>query len=237
MSQENQINVKLEEGVQTVEVLTGPAKNHSYPKRVKINGILTAPYSYLEKRVNKIDQKQCMLIVDRDKGSLEFVLNENSEYSDNIKGELKLNPDFLKFGINSGKSYTTLELAEMIKMNRFFFAETSVALKLISTLKDFKAKVDKAVEQRSDGRGNDRSLFEQAVSSNVPESFNMHLPVFKGQEPKAFEVEISINGRDLSCSLISPQINDIINEVKNKAIDEQLESIKEIAPELAIIEV
>lgn len=235
MSQE--VNINVENGVKEVEVLTGPAKKHSYPTPIEVKGVLTAPFSYLEKRVSEINQKECNLIVDRDKGTMKLTVCEHSEYSDLIQGSLKLNPDFLKFGINEDKKYTTFQLADAIKMNRYFFADEGTALKLISTLKDFKAKVDKVVEQRTDGRGNDKSLRESIVSSNIPESFNMHLPVFKGQTAETFEVEISINGIDLSCSLVSPEINDIINKVKDESIDKELDQIKKLAPDLAILEV
>ena len=53
------------------------------------------------------------------------------------------------------------------------------------------------------------------------------------------EVEIyaDVDGRDVSLSLVSAGANEAIEEYKNKVIDEQLEQIRQIAPNIVIIEV
>ena len=53
------------------------------------------------------------------------------------------------------------------------------------------------------------------------------------------EVEIyaDVDGRDVSLSLVSAGANETIEEYKNKVIDEQIEAIKGVAPDIVIIEV
>ena len=44
-------------------------------------------------------------------------------------------------------------------------------------------------------------------------------------------------GRDVSLSLVSAGANEAIEEYKNKVIDEQLDAIRQIAPDIVIVEV
>ena len=46
-----------------------------------------------------------------------------------------------------------------------------------------------------------------------------------------------VDGRDVSLSLISAGANETMEEYKNKVIDEQLEAITKIAPDIAILEI
>ena len=69
--------------------------------------------------------------------------------------------------------------------------------------------------------------------------FFVKIPIFKGADPERIEVEIiaTVSGRDVALSLISADAETIIEEVRDKLIDEQLDKIKELAPEIPIIEV
>lgn len=46
-----------------------------------------------------------------------------------------------------------------------------------------------------------------------------------------------MDGRDVSLSLVSAGANEAIEEYKNKVIDEQLDAIRKIAPDIVIIEI
>lgn len=176
------------------------------------------------------------LTVDRDKMEIVFVEFAGKEYESRYIGRLVLGPDFEKFGINQNKSYTPLELAELIKMNRSFFESKTEAMKLVSELRNFEAKVNREVEAKADDRANRKVLLAQTVSTNVPDGFKLKLPIFKGADPKVFEVEIGIDPMDLSCRLISPEANDIVNDTKNDIIDDQKTKIQELHEGLRVFE-
>lgn len=110
-------------------------------------------------------------------------------------------------------------------------------MRLVSELMGFEAKINKEVEAKADERANRRVLLAQTVTTNLPESFKMKIPIFKGQPEQIIEVEIGIDPVDLSCLLVSPEANDIITEVKNSIIDEQLAEISKLHPSLRIFEV
>lgn len=237
MNKNQNVEIHVNGNTQTLEILHGEAQKRPEPLPVVIDGLITAPADYLTKRAGFINQKKSHLLVNYSKGELKLIINEKWVYNDTVKGSLKLNPDFESFGINSGKSRDTFELADFIKMNRHFFSDKNVAMKLVSLLKNFKAKVKNALEASNNDRGDTRLLREQVVESNIPESFDLVIPVFAGQGTDKFKVEINIDGNSFACTLVSPEVNDIIHEVRGRILDEQLTSIKELAPELAILEV
>lgn len=154
---------------------------------------------------------------------------------DTIKGVLKLHPDLLKFKINGQKSYSTIELADFIKMNRHYFENKEIAMKLVSELRNFEGKVNKELELKADNRANTRALIHQTVESNLPEGFILNLPVFVGQGKVRLPVEIYITS-DFSCSLISPDLKQLIDEETKVIIDGELSKIRVLHPDLKIFE-
>lgn len=229
-----------------IVIREGAARAEFIPKPMSIAGIIDAPLRYIEKQMGSFPVHPSVatktvylasLTVDREAMTIVLVVDPKSEAPDTVSGKLDLHEDFIKFGINSGDESTTTGLAELFKMNRSCFKDREVAMKLVKDLRSFKAKVDKEVEKTSDDRANYTLHKSQAVESNIPASFHLHVPIFKGQPAKTIEVEININADSLNCSLISPEANDYIAEQKNKIIDEQIKKIQDIIPELCIIEV
>ncbi len=231
------LNITVENGVKTVQVLTGNALEQQEPKIISLNGVLDSPLKWLEKRVSEIDQKKCHIVVDRDKMTISLVIDESDHYSTTITGKMELHPVFVKFGINAGKYRTTFEMAELIKMNRSYFENRQYAMELVTLLRQFKAKIDKQVEADvNPNKGDRRVLIAQKVDSNLPPAFNIIVPIFKGTEKQEIECETYFNPDDLTCTLVSAGANDSIEEMKDTCVGEVLDKIKEIAPDVAIIE-
>ena len=57
--------------------------------------------------------------------------------------------------------------------------------------------------------------------------------------PETIEVETfaQVNGREVSFVLLSPGAQATLEDLRDKVIDEELSKIREIAPEIAIIEI
>lgn len=242
------INVEVKDSTKELVIREGKAADlPGLRKAVAVSGDLTVPRIHLSNPMADFEVviegslntvlNHSFLEVNRENGSILLFENCGLDAGNEYFGKLSFTKELLDFKINSGKSYTTLELANFIKMNRSYFETKDKAMQLVSELRNFKAKVDKEVESSEDGRGNKRMVLGQAVESNIPENFNILLSVFKGLEKIAFEVEISIDPGDLSCSLISPELNDYTNIIMNEAIDAELEKIAELFPSLRVFEV
>ena len=119
-----------------------------------------------------------------------------------------------------------------------------IALKfLVTDFQDhpvvFTINLNNKIERSVKENGNQTDNFAQVVDSNLPPSFTLKLPIFKGTPAETLEVETfaKINGREVHYILLSPGANAALEEIRDEAIDNELEDIIEIAPEIAIIEV
>lgn len=195
------------------------------PDKVELAGTIGSVHEFLLKRISEkeqINQKRCYILVDREKMTLKLVTNEtDSRNKATVRGELKYYPKFLEFGINTSKTWEPVQLSKFFKMNRAFFKDAQYNMELVTVLKNFKASIDSKVE-----------------NSNLPASFNLIVPIFKGRPAEEIEVEIiaDVDGRNIRLSLCSPGAEVIVEEERNKAIDEQLLLIRKLAPDIAIIE-
>lgn len=231
------INVEKFDGQELI-IRHGDAVKVQEPQKVSISGVISAPYNYLVKRVAQVDQLRCYITVNRDRRAIILVVDESSHYATHILGVLELSPIFRKFKINTGEYRTPLELAEFIKMHRAHFDNTAEAMELVSILRNFRAKVNKEVDRDIDLNKGDRNLaIRQVVDSNIPKSFKINIPIFNGIPAQTIEVETYFNPDDLTCSLVSPQANEIAETTTNSHIDIVLDMVAEIAPSIVIIEI
>ena len=209
------------------------------PERVVISGTIDTPFRWLEKRIELINQKASNIIVNRDVMGIALTVDETNYYQSDIRGELKTSKEMMEFGINTEKKWEPIKLSKFLKMHRAFFTDKSQNMMLVSTLKNFKAKVNQDIERSKEENGSKVDNYSQVVDSNLPKSFKLNIPLFKGFACEEIEVEIyaDVDGRDVSLSLVSAGANETIEEYKNKVIDEQLEQIRQIAPDIVIIEV
>lgn len=215
---------------------TGQALELHEPISIEIDGVIDTPANWIENRILLLNQKECFIVVNREKLGIQLVINENTVYRSVVTGKLEVFPKFKEFSINEGKYLTNFEMAQLFKMNRTSFENLNVAMNLVSQLQNFKAKVDKDVELSSDNRANTMVKIANAVKSNLPEKFKLVIPVFKGTPKQTFEVEVYIRETDLCCSLVSPDAKDLMDGFIDTQIDAVLERIKKAAPEIVIIE-
>lgn len=228
----------LPAGVGEIVIREGEALKIHEPVKVAIAGTIDAPARWLETRMRLglVNQGANHVLVDREKLSITLQCNENNHYGSNISGKLIVSPEFKKFGINSGEYLTNFEMAELFKMNRSCFENKQVAMKLVTELQNFKAKVDKDIEKMDNNRGDRRLLINQAVQSNLPEHFNLCIPIFKGTPKQTINVEVYISPDDLSCTLISAEVNDILDGLRDQSMNEVLDRINSICPDIVVIE-
>lgn len=250
MDQKEQLHFDIAEGTKEIVLRQGVAEQViPFREKIKVKGVISLPGEHLLKATNWLTKGDgaevadpplsfSYLKIDRDKMTIDFVEDAGMPWECTYTGALVFDEDFKSFEINnSTKTYTPHELAEKIKMSRSFFEKKSDAMRLVSELRNFEAKVNKDVEAKKDDRANTRILMAQSVETNIPENFRMKLPIFKGQPRILIEVEVAIDPHDLSCRLVSPEVNDYINETKNAIIEEQKTAIATLHPSLRIFEV
>lgn len=225
-------------GVGEIVIREGKAMEIHEPVKVGISGTLDAPARWLETRMRLglVNQGANHVLVDREHLTITLQCNENNHYGSKIVGSLIISPELRRFGINEGEYITNFEMAELFKKNRSFFETQSVAMKMVTELQNFRAKVDKEIEKSDNNRGDKRLLINQVVHSNLPEAFNLFLPIFKGTPKQTINVEVYINPADLSCTLTSAEVNDLLEEMRDREMDAVIDRIHAVCPDIVIIE-
>jgi hypothetical protein len=245
--QEQKYQINVAPGAETVEVIVREVNTVNElavkaPIKIGLVGVIGAPYEFLLKRMScedQVNQKRSHILVNREKISIELIINENDEYlKGSVKGILAMHPKFIEFGINTGKTWTPTELGLFFKMNRAFFSDRATNMELVTTLMNFTAKVQNSIERSVKESGDRTDNFVQHVESNLPKSFNLTIPIFKGIGAEILEVETfaQVNGREVSFTLLSPAANQTVEDIRDSAIDDQLKAIGNLCPDIAIIE-
>ena len=210
------------------------------PIKVKVSGVLSTPLDWLEKRVDTIYQKKANIIVDREDMTITLTINEDDQYSEGvIKGTLEYSELYTKFGINQGdKGWEPAKLGQFLRLNRSVFDDKEKCMVLVSNLKNFTAKAKAEIQKQRDPSGSMADVYRQEVNSNLPKSFTVNLSVFKGTPKNAIEVEFDhyVSNGEVLLQLVSPGANEMAEMYRDNCLDEVLNKVKEIAPDIAIIE-
>lgn len=234
--------VNMAEGQNALTLLQGKAPkqlDELAPVKIEISGVICAPLNWLDKRVKDIDQHKAYILVNRDKLTIHLVFNEDDPYRiGNVVGSISYSEIFKKLDINGTKGWQPLQLGMFLKLNRSFFSDRQANMRVVSALMNFNAKVDQAVSMKANEKGDRAAKFQQTVNSNLPETFKLKMPIFSGGEAVEFDVETwaSVDGTDVMIHLQSAGANDIVEEAKANTIDDVIAKIREVAPDIAIIE-
>lgn len=246
-SKDKKVVVNLPEGASTAEVIIreGSAPkvlDPQPPVKIILQGVIGTPVEFLTQRSKESDQfneKRAHVIVERENVEITLVFNENDGYTrGKVSGKLSYHPKFVEFGINAAKGWTPNKLGEFFKMNRTFFPDREKNMELVSKLKNFDATVSSKIEQERNENGSFKDNYGAVVQSNLPDAFTVKLPIFKGTPAEILEVEIyaSVDGRDVTLSLVSPSALQILEEQRDKVIDEQVKLIRQLCPGIVIVE-
>lgn len=237
------LKVTVENDVKELVVRTGDAEKLHVIPGVKLSGLsIGAVREFLSKPLrdnedtNLAIEFTSFIVFDYAERNVALDYNYRASHADKIIGQLQLDPDLVDFGINDKKSYSALEMGQFIRFRRHYFESKDVALALEKELKAFKATVDKKIEASDDKRGNIQVSVAQNVISNLPLDFYIKLPVFIGTEKVLIKVEIDINPIDLMCTLVSPELKEMIDLKSKEIIDDEIEKIKVIHPNLRIFQ-
>lgn len=202
-------------------------------KDVSISGAIDSPKRWLKSREETFNKLESHALVDYDNRSINLVINEtnsNGEYYQ-INGQIQLSEKFTDLGINSScQSYSPVELANKLKLLRSIFPQKGDHAIIVNTLRNLKAKINKAMEQTDDRRGNTSNSFEQTVESNMPESFKICIPLIKGANPIEIELSVILEAKsgEIRCFLESVEAAEKIDEISEKLISEEVEAIEEL---------
>lgn len=221
-----------------ITILEGKALEEKAPVKINISGDINTVRSFIEKRkaansvleadpgLQTINPDRAVVTVDKENLYIFLELDPENYYGTTVKGQLEMEPELLKFGIETGRKFTQQELIKLLRYGKRWFADAAAheALLLAYMKLDVKVTAD-LTNTAPDGRGNRSNSFEKKVTSNIPEDFILRIPIFKGQEPKTFRVEIALDSTDGSTKfwLESIELAEMISIESEIIIRKQLE--------------
>lgn len=242
------INIENYTGEKPIEVIqrigTAAKANEQLPtkepEKISTVGVITTPLDWLNKRVDTIDQKKANVKVDREKMSITLTINEDDFYNKNtFVGKVEYSEIFEKFGINDGeKGWIPAKLGQFLRLNRGVFESKEDCMVLVSALKNFTANAKTEIQKQRDPSGSMAEVYRSQVESNLPKSFVVNVAIFKGTAKTTIEVEFDhyLKDGDVFLQLVSPGANELTEDYRDKCIDDVLDGIREIAPDIAIME-
>ena len=159
-------------------------------------------------------------------GELDFSENiATTEKGSNIKSSLVVNPDLNTLQINSQKTYTNQQLADVLKFNRLLFESSDECMNMVTKLKKFSATVTSEIINENDNQGNKKLMYAQKLAHELNLSFTLNCAIFVGvKNVSKFKVDIEFDIRDKSIEfwLTSVEMKEIMDQAKELIITEQL---------------
>ncbi len=211
------------------------------PVSIDIEGVISTPLDWLEKRVGTIDQLKANIQVNREKMMITLTVEERDAYNKSkIVGTVAFTETYEHFGINDPKAgWIPAKLGQFLRLNRGVFEDRQECMVLVSKLKNFTAKAKAEIQKQRDPSGSTADVYRQEVESNLPKSFTVNMAIFKGTAKEAIEVEFDhyLKDGEVYLQLVSPGANELTEAYRDQCIDDVLDKIRELAPDIAILEV
>lgn len=233
------------------------------PEPLNISGTIDTPLEFLKKRLLTIEIANAHVEVCRDTSEIELVINESNYHpslsseeldticdrfilldkflpTSRIVGTIRYSKEFADLGINSDlQRWSPVKLAQYFRLNRHLFDDKQVSMALVSQLKNIKATISGKYQKEKETHGtiSQTEFFELHIAHELPDSFVLNMPIFKGGEKAKFAVEIDaeyIDGNIL-VSLVSPAMNEAMEVARDAIIDDVVKKITDVAPDIVVI--
>jgi hypothetical protein len=225
------VKAAAQSGLGKIEVVLrqGETERTIYPEKLELDGILSTPSGYIEQRPKEFTVETSHAIVRPSKGEIDLFQNDRDEWRTRIGGRIEIAKEFMEIGINMSKSRSPEALAKFLKLKRSWFPDFASHAKLVAQLRNVKAVVNREVEKAADDRGNNTDNFTQSVESNMPDSFDMKIPIIQGEEPMVINVSVVLEataGRDIVCFLESAQAQEEQDKLFKELIEQEVEKLR-----------
>jgi hypothetical protein len=225
---------KLSLNVNGPELRIGDLPAPILRKKHEISGQITSPADYLISQLKNrkqfsIENFLCKVNVKESK----ILLTDNHLDTDGevtVTGTMNLDGELTQLGINAKKTYSSIQLSEILRFNRSLFANKDECNTIVSKLKKHVAEIKGQIENTSNNQGHKKESFEVEITSNVDLSFTLESYVF-GHDvvKKKFKVDVFFDLRDKQIDywLDSVELKEIISDENRAIIDKEVTRILE----------
>jgi len=230
---EEKVNIQVLPDAGELVIRHGEAQKLYDPEPLRIVGNIDAPSAfYLARKAlpgNGFSLTNDHVLVRRDQGVVEFVINESSKFAGRVTGKLVTSNEYDRLGINLGTQHSPVELGKMLRRNLFLFASQDEGRRLVADLMAFTFEMKAKGEQSKDERGNRKNSLEVSLETSVPLDFVLAIPLYKGAEPQKIKVAIELEsrGNQVECSLVSIEATVSLESTRDFIINQVIAPFKE----------
>jgi hypothetical protein len=229
------LTLKVDGNTNEIIFREGQALPPVAPNKISLSGDIKSVSSFIKGRKGVSDElggkqyinpARAIVEVDKKARTIILMLDPADPYAAIVKASMELNPDLVAFHINDKKTFKQKELVDLIKFSRLAFDDGEKHGMLLNAYRAFNAKAYIDMASDSDNRGNKSSSFNKKVETNLPIDFVLNIPIFKGQSPLKFHVEICLEVTDGGCNFWfeSVELAELIELEGEKILKAELES-------------
>lgn len=187
-------------------VREGKALEEKHPEKVVLKGRIESVRQYLDARratlmapgtLQHINKDLAVITINEDDLSIHLDVDPNHPFGTEVIGQMQHNPDLADFHINKKARFSRESLVDLLKFSRRFFNDRVQYDNVLLSVQRLKVSATTNIEKDSDTRGNNESAYKKSVdSASIPPSFNLNIPIFKGQPPRLFSVDLCLDVTD-----------------------------------------
>jgi hypothetical protein len=231
----SELKVNVNSDHKEIIIREGDALPAKANKSILINGVLSAPFQFLEgKRYIRKDE-DIHLQVFNSTGTLVLRVGDQDPHTEHvITGSLSKDKVLESFGINSpNKTYPVREFIKFIKPLRYYFADPARHTALIESLQKWSVKVERVIVDHNDLKGNTNFQLETKVKEveGFVGKFDLNIPIFQGYPKLKFSVEIGFEPKNSTVDLflVSDELFELEIQTREKLISEEVAKFSEFA--------
>lgn len=182
-----------------------PLKVHD-PEKVVLEGVITTPSEFVTKRGDLVDPKKSYVEFSKKELSITLTVNEADKFKTIVKGKLVRNPFLNMLRINTSQPFGVAELRKALQFAPIHFKDRDRHKSLMFSLSNYKAKVEKTVEEFNDrkektkGSSVKKSIVE--VSQDFVFDFILFTPLFLGGPKVEIPITVAMEPGDGSVDLL-----------------------------------
>lgn len=219
-----------------LSIYEGQALELKAPAKIAIKGNIEAVKEFLNKRsaingtvAQNLDKSKAVIVVDEDGGTLHLMLDPENEDGTEITGKLEFTEYLRQFHINGQKTFTREELVKVLRFSKLLFETPDKHESLLKAYQTFDFSASIKASQDSDTRGNKANSLTKKIETNLPADFVLRLPIWKGQPPETFRVEICYDTTDASIRFWfeSVELAELIDQRKIEIFSEELKDYQD----------
>jgi len=201
------------------------------PKKIDLSGDVNAPKVFFNARKQDFPTTTSFCKVSVSEQRIEIVLvgDDRKENQINIRGIATQNPEADGFQLNSDSGLTIDQMVKLFQRRRPMFPNTDQYARIVSSLRNFKANIQTAIEKSKDNKGNEASHLVKQVESGLPETFELSFKPYLGGPLLTFtiETEVSVVGDGVAVKLFCFNLSSIKRDAALAIIAENTDSIQE----------